>query len=98
MQPTRNSKKQVRQIADSIKAAGFLGAIIVDETDMVLAGVGRLRAAEFLGLRQVPTLTVTGLDEAQKRAFMLADNKLCENAGWDRRAFRPGACRTWAVA
>jgi len=83
--PRVHAKKQVRQIADSIRAAGFIGAIIVDETATVLAGVGRLRAAEFLGLRRVPTLMVTGLTEAQKRAFALADDELAENAGWDRK-------------
>jgi len=82
--PRVHSKKQIRQIANSIRAAGFIGAIIVDENETVLAGVGRLRAAELLWLRLVPTLTVARLSEAQKRAFALADNKLTENAGWDR--------------
>jgi ParB-like chromosome segregation protein Spo0J len=79
-----HSKKQIRQIANSIKAAGFVGAVIVDEADLVLAGHGRLKAAELLGMDLVPTLKVAGLSEAQKRAFVLADNKLCENAGWNR--------------
>ena len=79
-----NPKKQIRGIANSIKAVGFVGAIIIDEDDMVLAGHARLKAAELLGMDLVPTLTVTGLSDAQKRAFVLADNKLCENAGWDR--------------
>ena len=79
-----HSKKQIRQIANSIKASGFIGVIIVDETDMVLAGHGRLMAAELRGMDLVPTLTVAGLSEAQKRAFVLADNKIGENASWDR--------------
>jgi DNA modification methylase len=79
-----NPKKQIRQIANSIKAAGFIGAIIVDEDNMVLAGHARLKAAELLDMDPVPTITAAGLSDAQKRAFVLADNKLCENAGWNR--------------
>jgi DNA modification methylase len=79
-----HSNKQIRQIAASIRAAGFIGAVIADENDVVLAGAGRLKASEQLGLPMVPTITVTGLSEAQKRAFALADNKIAENAGWDR--------------
>jgi DNA modification methylase len=79
-----HSKKQVRQIANSIQAAGFVGAVIVDEADTVLAGHGRLKAAELLGMELVPALTIAGLSEAQKRAFVLADNKIGENAGWNR--------------
>lgn len=79
-----HSKKQIRQIAASIEAAGFIGAVIADENDVVLAGAGRLAACEQLGLPAVPTITVPGLSEAQKRAFVVADNKIAENAGWDR--------------
>src|SRR6185437_9242780 len=79
-----HSKRQVRQIANSIKAAGFIGAIVIDETDMVLAGHARLAASVLLGMELVPTLKVIGLNDAQKRIFALADNKLSENAGWDR--------------
>ena len=79
-----HSKKQIRQIANSIKAAGFIGAIIIDENDVVLAGHGRRAAAQHLDMDLVPTLRVTGLSEAQKRAFALADNKISENAGWNR--------------
>jgi DNA modification methylase len=82
--PAFTPKKQIRQIANSIEASGFIGVIIVDEADMVLAGHGRLKAAELLGMDLVPTLTIAGLSEAQKRAFVLADNKIGENAGWDR--------------
>ncbi len=79
-----HSKRQIRQLANSIKAAGFIGAIIIDEHDTILAGHGRRDAAILLGMDRVPTIKVTGLSDAQKRIFALADNKLPENAGWDR--------------
>jgi DNA modification methylase len=71
-------------VAKSIKAAGFIGAIITDENNMILAGHARREAALLLGMNVVPTIRITGLSEAQKRAFVLADNKIAENAGWDR--------------
>ena len=79
-----HSKKQVKQIASSIKAFGFCVPIVVDETLTILAGHGRLAAAQLLGMEKVPTINVEGLTQAQKRAFVIADNKLTENAGWDR--------------
>ena len=79
-----HSKHQIRQVANSIKAFGFVGAIVIDETDMVLGGHARLAAAKLLGLHLVPTLRVTGLGDAEKRAFVLADNKLTANGGWNR--------------
>ena len=79
-----HSKKQIRQIADSIERFGFTNPILVDENNAVLAGHCRLAAAKLLGRRDVPTLVVSGLSEAQKRAYLLADNKLAEKAGWDR--------------
>jgi ParB-like chromosome segregation protein Spo0J len=77
-------KRQIQQIADSISAFGFLNPILVDDAGMVLAGHGRLKAAQKLGLQSVPTISAVGLTEAQKRAYVLADNKLAEKAGWDR--------------
>jgi DNA modification methylase len=79
-----HSKKQIRQIAKSFNAVGFVGTIIVDENDTVLAGHGRLEAAKLLDMDHVSTLQVNGLSDAQKRVFALADNKICENAGWER--------------
>jgi DNA modification methylase len=79
-----HSKRQIRQLANSIKAMGFIGAVIIDENDMVLAGHARSEAAKLLGMNLVPTIRVSRLSEAQKRAFVLADNKIPENAGWNR--------------
>ena len=77
-------KKQIRQIATSIERFGFTNPILVDEQNAVLAGHGRLAAAKLIGLHAVPTLVVSGLSEAQKRAYLLADNKLAEKAGWNK--------------
>src|SRR6185295_15060935 len=79
-----HSKKQIGQIADSIKAFGFVVPILTDEARNILAGHGRHAAAQLLGLDKVPTISLTGLSPAKKRALALADNKIGENAGWDR--------------
>ncbi len=78
-----HSKKQVQQLAKSIREFGFTVPIIVDSQNHVLAGHGRLEAAKLLGLPSVPCVTLDHLTEVQKRAYMLADNKLALNAGWD---------------
>jgi len=82
--PRRHGKKQIRQIADSIEAFGFLVPILIDEAGLVIAGHGRYAAAKLLGLKQVPIIEVTGLSEAKRRALALADNRIAEGAGWDR--------------
>ena len=79
-----HSKKQVRQIARSINQFGFLNPIMIDEASMALAGHGRLAAARLLGKTQVPVVVISHLSEAEKRAYVLMDNKLAENSGWDR--------------
>ena len=80
-----HSKKQVAGIAESIKIFGFLNPVLVDENGTLVAGHGRLEAAKLLGLKEVPAIQLVGLTEAQKRALMLADNKLAEGARWDRK-------------
>ena len=76
-------KRQIEQIVQSIKTFGFANPILIDEADVIIAGHGRLLAAKALSLESVPTITLEGLDEAQKRALRLADNKIALNAGWD---------------
>ena len=79
-----HSKKQTHQIADSIVACGFATPVLIDENSMLLAGHGRLGAAKLLGLEKIPAIRLRGLSEAQKRVLLIADNKIAENAGWDR--------------
>ena len=74
---------QIRKIADSIKEFGFLNPVLLDEENGLLAGHGRVEAAKLLGLEEVPALYATGLSEAQKRAYIIADNRLGELADWD---------------
>jgi DNA modification methylase len=78
-----HSKKQIRQIADSIRKFGFTNPILISDDDEIVAGHGRVEAAKLLGLDRVPTLRLSHLDAVQRRAYVLADNKLALNAGWD---------------
>ncbi len=78
-----HSPKQIRQIADSIAAFGFTNPLIIDDKAMILAGHGRLAAAKLLSLDQVPCVRLASMTPAQKKAYVLADNKLATNAGWD---------------
>jgi len=79
-----HSPKQIRQIADSIIALGFRNPLLVNEHDELIAGHGRFKAAELLGLKTVPVIVVAGLSPAKQRALAIADNKIAENTGWDR--------------
>ena len=78
-----HSKKQVGQVAASIQSFGFNVPILVDEEQTVLAGHARLEAAKKLGLDTVPCVRLSHMSKAQKKAFILADNRLALNAGWD---------------
>lgn len=78
-----HSDEQVTQVASSIKEFGFTNPLLIDEQGGIIAGHGRLMAANKLGLEQVPTITLVGLSEAQRKAYVIADNKLALNSGWD---------------
>ena len=78
-----HSKKQVRQIASSIQRFGFTNPVLISDDDEIIAGHGRVIAAKELGLATVPTLKLSHLSPAERRAYVLADNKLALNAGWD---------------
>ena len=78
-----HSRKQVRQIADSIKTFGFTNPVLIDAENRTLAGHGRVMAAKLLGLDTVPCLRFEHMSESEMRAYVLADNKLALNAGWD---------------
>jgi DNA modification methylase len=79
-----HSKRQIRQIATSIRRFGFCNAILIDDDLTILAGHGRVEAAKLLGLTNVPTVRLSHLSEEDKRAYVIADNRLAEKAGWDR--------------
>ncbi|WP_379548300.1 site-specific DNA-methyltransferase [Qipengyuania sp. DSG2-2] len=79
-----HSKKQVKQIAASIERFGFTNPVLVSDKGEIIAGHGRVEAAKLLGRRTVPALALSHLSEAERRAYVLADNKLAQNAGWDR--------------
>lgn len=78
-----HSDEQVNQVASSTKEFGFTNPILIDEQNGIIAGHGRLMAAKKLGLEEVPCIVLTGLTEAQKKAYVIADNKLALNSGWD---------------
>jgi hypothetical protein len=78
-----HSKRQIRQIADSIGTFGFTNPVLVDRSGTIVAGHGRVTAAKLLGMKKVPTICLENLSEDQIRAYILADNKLAEKAGWD---------------
>ena len=78
-----HSEQQVQQVAASIKEFGFTNPILIDEDSGIIAGHGRLQAAQMMGMDEVPTITLEGLTEAQRKAYVIADNKLALNASWD---------------
>lgn len=80
-----HSDEQIAQIAASIREFGFTNPIIIDEQNNIIAGHGRVLAAQKLKMTDVPCVVVTGWSEAQKKAYVIADNKLALNAGWDEK-------------
>lgn len=79
----RHSKRQIQQIAGSIRRFGFTNPVLISDDGEIIAGHGRVMAAAQLGLGEVPTLRLSHLSAAERRAYVLADNKLALNAGWD---------------
>ncbi|GJE04163.1 site-specific DNA-methyltransferase [Methylobacterium isbiliense] len=79
-----HSKKQVRQIASSIQEFGFCNPVLISDEGEIIAGHGRVEAAKLIGMQQVPVVRLSHLSPAQRRAYVLADNKLALNAGWDQ--------------
>src|SRR5210317_1497763 len=78
-----HDKDQVSQIVASIKEFGFTNPVLIDEEGLIIAGHGRVQAAQKLNLKTVPTICLDYLTEAQKKAYVIADNRLALNAGWD---------------
>ena len=78
-----HSEEQIAQLAASIKEWGFTSAVLVDEEGGIIAGHGRVMAARKLGMESLPVMVAAGWTDAQKRAYVIADNKLALNAGWD---------------
>jgi DNA modification methylase len=82
--PRTHSRKQIEQIAASIKEFGFVIPVLLDADDGIIAGHARVEAAKLIGMADVPTVRVDHLSTRQIRAYVIADNRLAENAGWDR--------------
>ena len=78
-----HSKKQIAQIASSIERFGFTNPVLISDDGEIIAGHGRVLAAKSLGIAAVPTLKLSHLSAEERRAYVLADNKLALNAGWD---------------
>ncbi|OCG45697.1 hypothetical protein A9G34_00945 [Gilliamella sp. Choc4-2] len=78
-----HSDDQIQQIINSIIEFGWTNPILIDENDIMIAGHGRLDAAEKLNLDNIPCVVLSGLTDVQKKAYLIADNQLALNAGWD---------------
>ena len=81
--PRTHSATQLDRLVNSLKEFGFTNPILIDEDNNVIAGHGRLQAAIIAGLKTVPTITLSHLTEEQRRAYVIADNQLALNSGWD---------------
>jgi len=83
--PRQHSRQHIKQVARSIEEFGFIVPVLIDASRQLIAGHGRVLAAQHLGMTEVPTITVDLLTETQRRAFLLADNRLAEVSTWDRK-------------
>ncbi len=80
-----HNRRQIRQIAASIQKFGFVNPVLIYEDNRTIAGHGRVEAAKLIEMQEVPTLLISAMTEAEKRAYVIADNRLAEKAGWDRK-------------
>ena len=83
-----HSESQVAQIAGSIKEFGFTNPVLIDDFNTIIAGHGRVLAAQLLGLEEIPTIVLENLTETQRKAYVIADNKIALNAGWDEEMLK----------
>jgi ParB-like chromosome segregation protein Spo0J len=83
-----HSAEQINQIAASINEFGFTNPVLIDPDNTIIAGHGRVQAAKQIGMDEVPCLRLSHLTEAQRKAYVIADNKLALNAGWDDELLR----------
>lgn len=83
-----HSDEQIKQIASSIKEYGFTNPVLIDEDNGVIAGHGRIEGAKLLNMVEVPCIVLEGLTEAQKKAYVIADNKMALNAGWNEELLK----------
>jgi ParB-like chromosome segregation protein Spo0J len=83
-----HSATQIAQIAASIREFGFTNPLLIDENNLLIAGHGRLEAAKYLGIPELPAVVLKGLSDAQKQALRIADNKIALNSGWDDALLR----------
>jgi DNA modification methylase len=79
-----HSRRQIKQIAESLRAFGWTNPVLLDEAGTIVAGHGRVQAARLLKMETVPTIQLEGLTDDQLRAYLIADNRLAEKAGWDQ--------------
>ena len=79
-----HSRRQIKKVAASIERFGFVNPVLIDQDNLIIAGHGRVAAARRLGWKEVPALRVEHLSETEKRAYILADNRLAEEAGWNQ--------------
>ena len=80
-----HSEQQIGQIVESIREFGFTNPVLIDSKNGVIAGHARLQAARRLDMKEVPCIVLAGLTEAQKRAYVIADNQIALNSGWDEK-------------
>jgi DNA modification methylase len=86
--PRTHTKKQIAQLAKSIERFGFTNPVLVDDDGGIIAGHGRVEAARLLGMTHVPTIALSGMSEADRKAYIIADNRLAECAGWDEELLK----------